>query len=92
MQPLLLLKQTLEASYDPGPLLLNGPKVRFTSADQLLSRTGSKADSDELFMGIEAVLTQETFSRRPLFPNEDLGLFFSRQPGQGLAIDRMTFF
>ncbi len=25
MQPLLLLKQTLEASYDPGPLLLDGP-------------------------------------------------------------------
>src|SRR5216683_6693263 len=38
MQPLLLLKQTLEASYDPGALLLNGPNVKFTSADQLLSR------------------------------------------------------
>ncbi len=40
MQPLLLLKQTLEASYDPGPLLLSGPNVKFTSADQLLSRIG----------------------------------------------------
>ena len=39
MQPFLLLKQTLEASYDPGPLLLNGPNVRFTKAEQLLSRT-----------------------------------------------------
>jgi hypothetical protein len=27
MQPLLLLKQTLEAPYDAGPLLLNGPNV-----------------------------------------------------------------
>jgi predicted ATPase len=36
MQAILLLKQTLEASYDPGPLLLNGPNVRFTSAEQLL--------------------------------------------------------
>src|SRR5438093_2282272 len=44
MQPLLLLKQTLEASYDAGPLLLNGPNVNFTMVDQLLSRTGkSKA-------------------------------------------------
>jgi hypothetical protein len=25
LQPLLLLKQTLEAPYDPGPLLLDGP-------------------------------------------------------------------
>jgi hypothetical protein len=39
MQPLLLLKQTLEASYDPGALLLNGPNVRFTSVDQVLART-----------------------------------------------------
>jgi hypothetical protein len=41
MQPFLLLKQTLEASYDPGPLLLNGPNVRFTKAEQLLSRDES---------------------------------------------------
>src|SRR5689334_10511879 len=37
MQPLLLLKQTLESSYDSGPLLLNGPNVKFTSTEQLLS-------------------------------------------------------
>jgi len=40
MQPLLLLKQTLEATYDPGPLLLNGPNVKFDKADELLSRIG----------------------------------------------------
>ena len=34
MQPLLLLKQTLEAPYDPGPLLLNGHNVKFTSISQ----------------------------------------------------------
>lgn len=38
MQPLLLLKQTLEAPGDPGSLWLGGPNVRFTAADQLLSR------------------------------------------------------
>jgi hypothetical protein len=38
MQPLLLLKQTLEAPYDAGPLQLNGPIARFTSVDQILSR------------------------------------------------------
>lgn len=38
MQPLLLMKQTLEAAYDPGPLLLNGPHVQFTQLDQLLTR------------------------------------------------------
>ena len=39
MQPLLLLKQTLEATYDPGALKLDGPNVRFTGAEQLLTRT-----------------------------------------------------
>lgn len=38
IQPLLLLKQTLEAPFDPGPLLLDGPNVRFTEASQLLWR------------------------------------------------------
>ena len=38
MQPLLLMKQTLEAGYDPGSLLLNGPNARFTSVDQFISR------------------------------------------------------
>jgi predicted ATPase len=37
MQPLLMLKQTLEVTYDPGPLLMNGPNVKFTATDQLLT-------------------------------------------------------
>jgi len=42
VQPMLLLKQTLETPYDPGALLLDGPHVRFTSADQLLTRKSGK--------------------------------------------------
>src|ERR1700685_653951 len=40
MQPLLMLKQTLEAPYDPGPAKIDGPNVRFTSSDQFLSKIG----------------------------------------------------
>jgi predicted ATPase len=39
IQPLLLLKQTLEAPFDPGGLLINGPILKFTSSSQFLSRT-----------------------------------------------------
>jgi len=47
MQPLLLLKQTLDSQYDPlGALKLDGPNVLFTSADQLLSK-----GSDGFFVG-----------------------------------------
>ena len=42
MQSLLLLKQTLEAPYDPGPLLIDGPNVQFTFAEQFLSAIGEK--------------------------------------------------
>jgi predicted ATPase len=38
MQPVLLLKQTIEETYDPGALLLHGPNVRYTAAEQVLSR------------------------------------------------------
>lgn len=37
MQPLLMLKQTLEAPYDPGPLKIDGPNVKFTEAEQFFS-------------------------------------------------------
>ena len=38
MQPVLMMKQTLAASYDPGALQLLGPNVKVTSRDQILSR------------------------------------------------------
>jgi predicted ATPase len=53
MQGLLLLKQTLEASYDPGPLLLNGPNVRFSSVEQLCTRiAGKKANKRSFEFGL----------------------------------------
>lgn len=47
MQPLLLMKQTLDASFDPGPLLLHGSNAKFTERAQTLSRgkaRGSRVD------------------------------------------------
>jgi len=46
-QPLLLLKQTLEASYDPGALQLMGSNVRFSSGDQLLSKFVTPGQANE---------------------------------------------
>jgi hypothetical protein len=76
MQPLLLLKQTVEATYDPGPLLLDGPNVKFTSSDQLLSRT---TRSNEFNVGIST--RQQTF----------LAVNFNRRAGRGLEIGRMHY-
>lgn len=52
MQPLLLLKQTLEAPYDPGALLLNGPNVRFTKAKQIFSNVAEGGRSEQFRVGV----------------------------------------
>jgi hypothetical protein len=41
-----MLKQTLEAPYDPGPLLIDGPNVQFTEAVQFLSMLPEKKKTD----------------------------------------------
>jgi hypothetical protein len=51
MQPLLLLKQTMEAPYDPGPLLINGPNVQFTELDQFFTK-GLKTSAQQLMLGL----------------------------------------
>jgi predicted ATPase len=50
MQPALLIKQTLESSYDPGALSINGPNVKMTEFRQLFWGTGTQllADSIEI--------------------------------------------
>lgn len=53
MQPLLLLKQTLEESYDPGPLLLHGPNVKFTSAEQIFTKNVKTKQAPFFEIGIK---------------------------------------
>jgi hypothetical protein len=43
MQPLLMLKQTLEATYDPGPLKIDGPNVTFSRNEEFLSKVEAKS-------------------------------------------------
>ena len=78
MQPLLLLKQTLNASYDPGPLMLNGPNIKFTAADQLLSNIGGKR-INTLSIGI--TLDEST----------ELTTYFTKDEGTGFNIEQMTY-
>lgn len=48
LQPLLLLKQTLESPFDPGPLLLDGANVRLTSTSQIISKARRSAGAREV--------------------------------------------
>jgi predicted ATPase len=77
MQPVLLMKQTLEAAYDPGALLLDGPHAHFTAVEQLLSRASGKSAnrfSVTLHMAKKEMLAVE----------------FQKQPKGGLDVFSMT--
>ena len=71
MQPLLMLKQTLEAPYDPGPLLIDGPNVQFTLAEQFLSKLVSKERTDRFQIRIE---TNKSISVKTTFRKGQKGI------------------
>lgn len=53
LQPLLLLKQTLEAPFDPGTLRLSGQNVKFTTADQMLFHCAGEDCQREFVIELE---------------------------------------
>jgi predicted ATPase len=77
LQPALLMKQTLEAPYDPGALLLDGPHVRFTAVDQLFSRFGDQRTNSF------------SVSIHPLEAGM-IEVLFQKQPKGGLDVVAMT--
>lgn len=53
MQPILLMKQTLESSTDYGALRLSGDNLNFTSAKQILSYSSKGKQTDSLTVAME---------------------------------------
>lgn len=74
MQPLLLLKQRLETAYDPGPLLLDGPNVHFTSAEQILSRVPGRPGVTRFTIEYEVKGVQSLGNTYGKLPNENFAL------------------
>jgi AAA ATPase domain/Protein of unknown function (DUF3696) len=52
MQTLLLLKQTVEAPYDPGPLLIRGPNVKFSEVKQIFFHSASASRNQLIEIGL----------------------------------------
>ncbi len=66
MQPLLLMKQTLEAPYDPGGLKIDGPNVKLTDAEQMFWRSSATKSAGQLVFGFvldDGLRVYETFGR-----------------------------
>ncbi len=77
MQPLLMLKQTLEASYDPGPLLLQGPHVNFSEVKQFLTKSDTSAKK-QFSVGLKVGEEQEKTQ------------FYSYTDQEGLQIEKLV--
>ena len=92
MQPILMMKQTLEAPYDPGPLLIDGPNVRFTSAEQFLSQLDGKV-MGKFSMGLEvksSISFNETFISKPPSGMEIAEISYKNEYGINILRPDMT--
>jgi hypothetical protein len=78
MQPLLLIKQTIEKPFDPGGLAIDGPLVRFSQAGQFLSYGASKG-------------TRQTFSIKFLLQTEWIKFVYGRSNAAGIDLLEMSF-
>lgn len=86
MQPLLMLKQTLESTYDPGPLKIDGPNVKFTSSLQLLSKRGMESPRLEV-----AIDTKDRKFAVAFVPGSEVGLELEKETYEASG-SRITLF
>jgi AAA15 family ATPase/GTPase len=73
MQPLLLLKQTLESPYIPASALkIDGPNVKFSASEQFISSfNGKQADTFEIGIGLDTnILITTSFQKQSDKPLE----------------------
>ncbi len=98
MQPLLMLKQTLEAPYDPGALLIDGPNVQFTEAAQFLSTFPNKKGRDSFQVRIETHKSNVFNAVRTTFRKGKNGIEIAEMtkensgPDQILSIKPLTLY
>lgn len=52
MQAVLLMKQTLESGYDPGPLLISGPNVIFSNTEQMFWSAPGEKRKEQICIGL----------------------------------------
>jgi len=78
MQPLLLIKQTIERPLDLGGLAIDGPLVRFSRADQFLSKLTRGRDHSRFHVQVES-------------GNDIERLIFERTPGRRIEIQKVRF-
>ena len=74
MQPILLMKQTLESSTDYGALRLSGDNLNFTSAKQILSYSSKGEQTDSLTVAVELANSYKFKNTFKKLPNKAIDL------------------
>ncbi len=98
MQPLLMLKQTLEAPYDPGPLKIDGPNVQFTEVEQFLSTLTDGKKTDRFQIRVETCVPDFSYAVATTFRKGQRGIELVKmtteikQAGQPLPFKHFTLF
>ena len=87
MQPLLMLKQTLEAPYDPGPLLIDGPNVQFTETSQFLSTLVGEKGTDRFQIRIGTSISNFPHSVEIIFGKGSSGIEIVEMTSKGKSDD-----
>ncbi len=96
MQPLLLIKQTIEKPFDPGALAIDGPLARFTNADQFFSHTTANGSERKFSIMFELRVGKVgfTYGRSAAIGIDLIGISFGKgnklhswQNGQALDQD-----
>ena len=76
MQPLLLMKQTIENEFDSGSLLLDGANVKLTDSSEIISKVpGSNSSSFSVTLDIE---------------EEQIGASYKFNAKRGITIDKLS--
>ncbi len=79
MQPLLLMKQTLESAYDPGALLLDGPNIHLSSSSQILSIGKKNVKGNQFWVKI--ILPNGVYMK----------ILFSYEKKKGFVVENMEY-
>jgi len=85
MQPLLLMKQTLESSTDYGALRLSGDNISYTSAKQILSYSQKGEQVDYFTIEVELIgllKFKNTFEKLPNLPINLVETIYYDQEGE----------
>ena len=93
MQPILLMKQTLESSTDYGALRLSGDNLNFTSAKQILSYSPTGEQTNSLTVAMElgnSYMFKNTFKKLPNKAIELIETIYYDEDGELRAIIGMN--